>query len=226
MDGKKPEETLKHHEQTPGKQKHFLKEVKSLTEKVQEMGNPFLDKGTDLYKLDNKDIVDDDVIKTVNSIQKLGEDKFNQFVTERLIEQKVPIEHTIKKNKLSLFKTVSVKEKSRTDFEIATLKSNVNLFSNLYVACLRRESNLDEFFCYENQAYPPALTKMGEIRSTKKSDLVDCLLEGYEYHQTPEFDAVILDGPAIVNIIQPLKGQTFEEYAIQTLIPYVTIYQA
>jgi superfamily I DNA and/or RNA helicase len=70
-----------------------------------------------------------------------------------------------------------VREKSKTQFKIATLKSNCALFSRLYVSCLSRESNLDDFCGHENQAYSPSLTRMGEIRSTKKSDLVDCLLE-------------------------------------------------
>jgi hypothetical protein len=38
----------------------------------------------------------------------------------------------------------------------------------------------------------------------------------------PDFDAVILDGAAIVNMLRPITGQTFEAYAIDKFIPYIT----
>ena len=213
---------LKHHEQTTSKQKNFIKEVTTLTKKVEDMGNPFKDSGKELYRLDSKDVIDEDVIKTLHNIQELGETQYDQFVKQRLIDRTVAIEEPIKRNKLSLFSRAPVKVKSKTDFQIATLKSNCSLFSQLYVSCLSRQSNLDDFFCHENQAYPPSLTDMGEMRSTTKSHLVDCLTE--EVLAQPvllPFDASILDGPAIVNMVQPVVGQTFEQYADDKFIPYI-----
>ena len=60
------------------------------------------------------------------------------------------------------------------------------------------------------------------MRSGTKSDLVDCLLEAPMTEEIPAFDAIILDGAAIVNMVRPQGGQTFYEYAIYTFIPYVT----
>ena len=55
--------TNSHHEQHPGVQASFLKDVKSLIAVFIEMGNPFLGKGQDLLVLDTKDIMNISVEK-------------------------------------------------------------------------------------------------------------------------------------------------------------------
>ena len=122
------------------------------------------------------------------------------------------VDRTVKctnsQNNLHLFRTPPAKTKSSCDFEKATLSSNCNLYSNLYEFSLWRGGNLS-VFQYKNQASPPFLTKFGKMRSVIKSDLVDCLLEGYEPPPQSNFDAASLDGTALVNMIQTIIGQTF-----------------
>ena len=48
----------RHHEQHPGVQTAFLKDVKSLVAVIEEMGNPFLEKSEHLMVLDTRDILD------------------------------------------------------------------------------------------------------------------------------------------------------------------------
>jgi hypothetical protein len=83
----------KHHEQMPSKQKTFLREVQALSSTIAEMGNPFSDSSGDLYSLNDKDVADDEVIKTVRTIQKLGQDKYQNFVTERLVTEQQALVH-------------------------------------------------------------------------------------------------------------------------------------
>ncbi len=215
----------KHHDQTPASQKAFFNDVQSLVNTISEMGSPFAgDK--DLYNIDTKDIADQSVINTINTIETLGQEQYDKFVKDRLVDRTVKIEAPIHKNKLPLFSTPPPKMKSKGEFEKATLTSNCNLYSNLYVSSLSRGGDLTTFFQHENQAYPPALTKLGEMRSTTKSDLVDCLLQGYEHPIKPDFDAAILDGAAIVNMVQPIHGQMFHQYATDTFMPYIKSFQA
>ena len=223
----RPPGKMLHHEQTPGKQKSFVNEVSALAEKMEEMGSPFEKTGTDLYRIDTKDVVNDEGVTTVNNIREIGKKQYEASVKERLIERTVDIHEPIKKNKLSLFSSTPIKDKTRSQFEIATLKSKCALFSNLYVSCQIRNGDLDEFFCHENQSFPPSLTSMGEIRSTTKSDLVECLEEGVG-NQGPVsiFDVTVIDGAAIVNMVTPQSGQTFEEYAKYGFIPYVTSFES
>ena len=93
----------------------------------------------------------------------------------------------------------------------------------MYIASQIREGDLDEFLAHENQAYPPSLSNMGKLRSGTESDLVNCLedkvLSTDSCSPTPE--VIILDGPAIVNMLKPGAAKTFEDYANQVFKPYI-----
>ena len=55
-----------HHDQTAGVQTSFAKDVHSLINVFEEMGNPFDEKSQDLLVLDTKEIVDSAVVNTIN----------------------------------------------------------------------------------------------------------------------------------------------------------------
>ena len=66
--------------------------------------------------------------------------------------------------------------------------------------------NLEEFLEHENQAYPPALSQNGKLRSRSKSDLVGCLedlVTSQEKTNNPDVQVIILDGSATVNMLRP-----------------------
>ena len=69
------------------------------------------------------------------------------------------------------------------------------------------------FFSHENYSYPPALSKFGKLNHTNKSDAIS-ILEKLEpsQHNVPEFDTIIFDGAAVVQIISPNISQTFQQY--------------
>ena len=54
-----------HHDQQPGLQTAFLKEVRSLVTVVDDMGNPFLEKIDDLLLHDTRDITDTTVAEMI-----------------------------------------------------------------------------------------------------------------------------------------------------------------
>ena len=88
-----------------------------------------------------------------------------------------------------------------------------------------RNGNLDEFFEHENQAYPPAITQSGKLRSGSKSDLVGCLedlVTSQEKTNNPDVQVIILNGSAIVNMLRPGSAKKLSDYASQvchTLYP-------
>ena len=88
---------------------------------IEEMGNPFADQTGDLFVLDTRDIADSKVVETVRTVEQLGKDQYQRFVTKRLQERTTPLFDRIKKNNLPLFSSPSAtKEKSsdklKTDF--------------------------------------------------------------------------------------------------------------
>ena len=118
-----------------------------------------------------------------------------------------------------------MQEKSRTQLQLSSLKNDCSLFSRLYIASKIRSADLDQFFQYENQAYPPALSQMGKLWTGTKSDLVGCLediVHTQDLSPTPIEQVIMLDGAAIDNMFRPGFAKTFSDYATQVFLPHIT----
>ena len=82
------------------------------------------------------------------------------------------------------------------------LKEDCEFFSSLLIACQSLEGNLDEFFTYENQPWPPSLAQSGKLRSGQKADHIKCILnQAADPPSNFQADAVILDGAVIVQML-------------------------
>ena len=164
----------KHHEENESWQKLFVKDVCSLTSSIEELGNPFEEDSKELLTLDTNQIADISVMETVRSAYKIGKDKFDLFVKEQVMERKVSVDKVLSRNKLILFTTKHLSEKQGKQ-QLMLMKSDMQLFSRLYVACQTLDGNLDEFFRHEKQSCPPSLSNMGNLRLGGRSDLLPCL---------------------------------------------------
>ncbi|CAC5382291.1 unnamed protein product [Mytilus coruscus] len=192
---------------------------------IEEMGNPFLEESEDLLVLDTGDIVDPKVANTVRNIEQIGNDKYHEYVRERLDKRTTPLSDPIKQNKLHLFSRQELRSESKEKRQISSLKQNCSLFSQLYVSCQVRDSDLDQFFRHENLSYPPSLSQFGQLRLGSKSDLLvplekKCVI----VTENPDVDAIILDGAVIVNILKPRFCKTFEDYSKQVFLPHINNY--
>ena len=152
--GKNAANTSKHHEQNSSAQKTFIDKVKALHLVLKEMGNPFLEESDDLLALDTKNIADAALADLVKTHHERGEQKFKSFVKALENEDTSAFYHPIKKNKVAFFKheveVCSSKEK--------LLKDDCSMFAKLFISCQVRQCNLEEFFKYENQAFPASLS--------------------------------------------------------------------
>ena len=88
----------------------------------------------------------------------------------------------------------------------------------MFIVCQSRELDLNEFFKYENQPYPPSLSNNGDLYLTSKSDL-KTLLESYTcidiQHSMPQSDALLVDGSTFVYSLET-QSSTFSEFAETT----------
>jgi len=161
------------------------------------------------------------VVDSVKQALQLGKEQYYRFQDERFIKRSVPISEPIKRNKLALFQFTKVSNKTKP--QLAILKDDCALFSRLYIACQSREGNLDEFFKYENQPYPPALAKNGEMRSGTKADLLS-VLESHSrrLETTPRVTVNILDGAMLVQMLQPRGSKTFQDYADNVFLSHLS----
>lgn len=215
----------RHHEQKRHAQIAFTNDVSSLSRSMEEMGNPFAEYSSDLLVMDSRDVMDKAVANTIGQIEKLGLEQYKTYVEERLVHQRVRITDPIKRNNLHLFSHPPVRETSRKQLQMSSLKNDCSLFSRLYIASQIRHGDLDEFFQHENQACPPSLSQIGGLRTGTKSDLIPCLenlvpVEGDL--PTPKVQVVIMDGAAIINMLRPGTAKTFQSYANDVFVPYVT----
>ena len=222
---KRKKTDFRHQGQTKHAQMTFGRDITSLTDVIEDMGNPFAENSKDLLVLDSRDLADPAVIDTLRRIKSLGQEQYDTYVNECLVNQTKPITDPIKRNNLPLFSRPPVREKSRAQPQRSSLKNDCFLFSRLYIASQIRSGDLNQFFQHENQAYRPALSQMGKLRTGTKSDLVGCLedlVPTQDLSPTPIVQVILLDGAAIVNMLRPGFAKTFSDYATQVFLPYTT----
>ena len=164
------EPSNKHHEQTPSAQKRFQKNVQDLSKVLDDLGNPFMEDGDELYNLDTKVVIGDDGIQAARNAQDVGAKQYESFIEERLNGTDVFYE-TIKKNNLAFFKAGS-KSVTRAKKKGAATKEDLELFSQLYISCQTRGADLTNFFEHENHSWPPSLAENNcDMRHGNKADL-------------------------------------------------------
>ena len=96
-----------HHDQKPGVQAAFMKDVRTLIAVFQEMGNPFLENTQDLLVLDTRDIMETPVAETVRKIESLGEEQHTKFVEERLELCTKPVTDTQPQEQVATLQSVT-----------------------------------------------------------------------------------------------------------------------
>ena len=172
--------------------------------------------------LDTKEIADPAVIKTVRNAKQIGQDQFEAFSKECIVDRTKSIEEDIHSNKLPLFATKRGPKIPKGNQQVKSLKNDVALFARLYIGCQTRDRNLEEFFRHENQQCPPALSDGGRLYLGSKRDLLVCLeCHAEPQSEAPTVTAVVLDGAVIVQMLKPGTAKTFEEYAQQVFTAYV-----
>ena len=207
-----------HHEQSLSCQKTFKTQVTSLSDTIAKMGNPFLDEYPELLVLDSRNCANEDVVNTVNTIEELGFVQYQKYVKDVILERSVSIHESIKKNNLPLFKT-------RTKFipnskqQTANLKSDCNLFGQLYIASMFRGGNF--FHMKIIHGLQLCLTMEDSIFQTKKSDLLNQLIIRDPVQAPLFYNAKIFDGAAIVHALPTQQVSTFGEYADYVFIRWI-----
>ncbi|KAL8620123.1 hypothetical protein ACOMHN_052065 [Nucella lapillus] len=155
--------------------------------------------------------------------KRIGEEQFEAFTRECLLDRTKAVDDPIPRNKLKVFSTSAPRSQSKGQQQLASVKNDRELFARMYIGCQTRDGNLEEFFRHENQACPPALSDSGSLCTGTKSDLLTCLEEVSDAKtETPVTTCIVLDGAAIIQMLKPAASKTFEEYAQQIIIPYMS----
>ena len=161
------------------------------------------------------------VVDSVKNVVNLGEDQYRSFIKERFVERSKAVTEPLKRNNLATFKTGKKRIASKDKAKVQVLKEDCALFSRLYIASQNRNGDLDDFFKYENQDWPPSLAQAGNLRAGQKADLIKCV-EPINIAKPPVLDVIILDGAVVVQMLSTGTTRTFEEYA-QVVFPSICV---
>ena len=219
-----PEDTrveYQHHDEGISSQERFQHQVNSLLHVFTELGNPFEETCSELLVIHTRECADDSVVDSINTLENIGTAQYQQFKKEVLQEKSKSIHDTIKKNSFQLFSTSQTKLKSNQAKKLKSAHHDVNLFGRLYISNQHRDGDPDIFFSHENQPYPPSISDFGKLRLGTKSDLLKDL-QGTDVHLQPDtFDCLVVDGGAIVHILNISYVQTFAEYADKVFLAFI-----
>jgi hypothetical protein len=166
----------------------------------------------------------EDVVEPRKSVDMctIFESQYDELVKMRL-DRCVSLFQTLTRNKLAPFDENNFQTLSKSKKQVASLKNDCFLFSQLYIGCRTRSGNIDEFFDHENKSAPPSLSDGGKLKFGSKSHLLQCLekLSSNNRHVPLDDAAVILNGAAIAQMLKPGCVKTFADYANEVFIPFM-----
>ena len=91
-------------------------------------------------------------------MEDIGKAQFDGFVKERM-KNPTNFYDNIAKNNLPLFKSKLRKTSSKSQMKMSSMKSDLQLFSRMYIASQARDGDLDTFF--EHECHPCMATGIG-----------------------------------------------------------------
>ena len=168
------ENEMKHHDEGEAFQEQFKLDLERLLVTMREYGNPFSEDSTDTsVVLHNGNLKTGKSVEHFSKIEEVGEKTYEAFVKERFVERTASISKTIPTGNFFIFNTETNRGKKQQ--QVTCLKNDVSLFSRLFIACQNQDGDLDNFFQYENQDYPPSISIFNELKSGNKADLLSTL---------------------------------------------------
>ena len=218
---KLPLESSGHREVAHSLQCKFLNDVQSFTKVVNGMGNPFLTTGHELITLDTRAVVDDAVALSLSKIHEVGQAFHKEYVNTRLDKVTVPMSDTIKRN--NMFTFANRLDPRKKESKVGILKHNTMLITQLFLSLQSRpDADMLEFFKFENQREPPALSDRSSLRAGTKSDILKCI-HAPTGHAIPATQAIVqvVDMATIIHMVPPTRALTFKEYVPMHTGPFL-----
>ena len=81
----------------------------------------------------------------MRSIEDQGKQQYEDFLEKHITERSEDFYDTISRTNLPLFRSNQRKAPSKSQTKIAIMKSDVQLFSRMYIASQARDGDLDAF---------------------------------------------------------------------------------
>ena len=154
---------LKHHDQSPSVQQRFFAHTKALVIAFQEAGNHFDEDSHEVVIIDTREVIPDNVARSIMGAYGEGKKQHADFVEHRLESTAVAFHAPIKMNKIHL---PGNRHKNRNKSKhVDSTKEDMHLLGQRYMTMHVSEGNSDRLFEVEKADCPPSLSKHGVLRS-------------------------------------------------------------
>ena len=187
---------------------------KENTRKLKEVfkaNDPFVIEENELLNIITKAVMPDTVKEAVLTRDEIGQERFDKFVKERIVERNLSVWSPMRKAKLETWKSTRVTKKGRTASSVAALRDDRALFARFLAVVLSRpQIDLKESISeLELAAFPRALFNSGGdlrhcVGKSKLMNILDNLLpqqlpdREQEQHHRAGRSVIIIDGMAVV----------------------------
>lgn len=211
-----------HHEEYQSFQENFAAKCVALKEAFLRFDNPFKIDALELICLDTRVVIEKKGRDILYALEENGVKLYRDFVNNRLAERTKSLYDSVPKQHTNIFTTR--KKTAGPSTTLSTLKEDVHLFSRLFIISTARDLDLNEFFQYENNNFPPSLSLNGDLRPGLKAQLTTILekLVLSDVCGTPICSGVVFDGAALAYLVKPKPNlSTFEDYCDTQLKPYL-----
>ena len=116
--------------------------------------------------------MDPEVTKSLLQAQQTGKDRYLKYVNEVLEQCVKPVTDVISNPKLYTFLNRPSADLKRGISKLSSSRASAAVVTQMLVSLQARpESDVQEFFKYENCRFPPTLSDRGNLRSGTKSVL-------------------------------------------------------
>ena len=140
-------DTYRHHEDSKSFEMMFFNDVENLEREFIQVGNPFQTETSELINLVTNDLMDETVVNSARTVEKLGAEQKTAFLTKLHADPSL-FNEPIKKNNLPLLSRAQNKKGGKNKNQ--EIKEQLHLYSELYVATQVRGGDMDEFFLSRN----------------------------------------------------------------------------
>ena len=133
-----------HHDSSRATKRKFQQDVKLLASAIEDLGNPFADDSLDVHALDTKLVTSKEAIRDFNQLLTTRNEQVQQFYKQRLLNREVPITDAIPKNGYLFFTQKKARTSSKVEEKLKMAKSDVALFSRLFISFQARQGDLEQ----------------------------------------------------------------------------------
>ena len=126
-----------------------------------------------------------DVFNRMDSFHAEGGKYYKEFVADVLYHHNKPISSSIHRQNHTIFGDHS-SSISKSKQKIINLKQNLQPLGRMYISCVARGGDVEDFMKHENLQHPPALADGGKLSGGTKAEIIPCLFPDYKPTLSPE----------------------------------------